>query len=51
MRNELPELKCLTCDAVFSVIYNRSWDTEGGVKYCPFCGAEWDAMEPGAIDQ
>lgn len=46
MSRELPEVKCITCDAIFTVIYNRSIDTEGGIQYCPFCGDEWERCDP-----
>jgi Zn finger protein HypA/HybF involved in hydrogenase expression len=40
MSPELPEIQCMDCDAIFTVIWNRSLETEGGPQYCPFCGAE-----------
>ena len=40
MSRELPEITCKSCDAVFTVIYNRSIETECGIEFCPFCGVE-----------
>lgn len=40
MSQELPEVQCKSCDAVFTVIYNRGIETEGGIEFCPFCGIE-----------
>lgn len=35
-----PEIKCLTCGAVFSVIYNRHLGIDGWAHYCPVCGED-----------
>ena len=40
MSAELPEMKCESCDAIFTVIWNRSLQTEDGPRFCPFCGDE-----------
>jgi hypothetical protein len=37
MSDELPEVQCRGCDAIFTIIWNRSLETEGGPQYCPFC--------------
>lgn len=35
-------LQCPICDAMFYVVWNNSYFTQGGPEYCPFCGAEID---------
>jgi uncharacterized Zn-finger protein len=40
--SDLPEVVCPECDARFAVIWNRSWETDGGPLYCPFCGEEFE---------
>lgn len=40
--DELPDVQCSECDAVFTVIWNRSPLITHGVEYCPFCGVEFN---------
>lgn len=39
MDDDLPEIVCPECDAIFSVVWSRS-PLIDGVEYCPFCGYE-----------
>lgn len=38
--DELPTIYCEGCGARYTVIWNRSIETEDGVHFCPFCGDE-----------
>ena len=40
--NEDNYVKCRECDAVFMIVWNLSWETDGGPDFCPFCGTEMD---------
>lgn len=42
MTEELPEVLCPECDAIFSVIWHYAWQTVDGPHFCPFCGSEID---------
>jgi len=46
MDDDMPEISCPECGAVFSVVWHRSPLIEN-VEFCPFCGfenSEWTCI-------